>query len=607
LFLKGLWKKYPKGDRKMANRIAVGLVAIFAVSVVWAGTYGGGDGSNINPYKISTPADWQELMNTPADWALNFLLIDDIDLSGITVTPIAPDINTGIEWFQGTAFMGIFDGNNHVIHNVNINLPINDYVGLFGYVGSSGQIKNLGMENSYIIGEDLVGGLVGMNELGNINLCYINGFVRGGYASSAGGLIGASNGTVFKCYASCTVNGTHYVGGLVGQNIGSVMSCYATGDISGESYVGGLVGLNGYDGYVSNSYSTSTVTGRNNAIGGLIGKNTHGIVSECYAIGSVSGAISGSGMDAGGLIGWNGYEGTVTSCYALGSVSGFRYVGGFVGENYDGKIIRCYSTGKPMGTSYVGGLCGRKTSGIGDTGNFWDTQTSQTTISAMGTGKTTVQMKTLTTYTATPALWDFVGETANGVEDIWYIKPNEYPRLTGTGPIGVVGWEFVSQRRISRTVYEYVYKVELANSLAANCYNVTLELRGAPANWTIIDGTAGCPQIDGQGQAVTADTLTFRVDRSASSNGDLLHWLITYQQTPGGEVKTTNAVSGWPGAEADSSADLNGDGSVDGADLAILMESWLSNTNPDADIAPAGGDGVVNMLDLAEMMGQWRP
>jgi len=73
---------------------------------------------------------------------------------------------------------------------------------------------------------------------------------------------------------------------------------------------------------------------------------------------------------------------------------------------------------------------------VGDNGHyyctveqcFWDTQTSGRTWSAWGTGKTTAEMQIASTFL--DAGWDFVDETANGSEDIWWIlEGQDYPRL----------------------------------------------------------------------------------------------------------------------------------------------------------------------------------
>jgi hypothetical protein len=51
------------------------------------------------------------------------------------------------------------------------------------------------------------------------------------------------------------------------------------------------------------------------------------------------------------------------------------------------------------------------------------------TVSNAGQGKTTAQMRTANTFL--DAGWDFVGETANGTEDIWRISEGrDYPRLS---------------------------------------------------------------------------------------------------------------------------------------------------------------------------------
>ena len=59
---------------------------------------------------------------------------------------------------------------------------------------------------------------------------------------------------------------------------------------------------------------------------------------------------------------------------------------------------------------------------------LWDIETSGQATSAGGTGLTTAEMQTASTFLE--AGWDFVGETANGTEDIWWINEGkDYPRL----------------------------------------------------------------------------------------------------------------------------------------------------------------------------------
>jgi len=62
------------------------------------------------------------------------------------------------------------------------------------------------------------------------------------------------------------------------------------------------------------------------------------------------------------------------------------------------------------------------------TQSLWDTKTSGQTTSAGGTGKTTAEMQTAKTFLE--AGRDFVGETENGTEDMWWIlEGKDYPRL----------------------------------------------------------------------------------------------------------------------------------------------------------------------------------
>ena len=150
----------------------------------------------------------------------------------------------------------------------------------------------------------------------------------------------------------------------------------------------------------------------------------NGTVTQCYS----SCVVSGNDW-LGGLVGSNG--GIITQCYSTGAVSGNRRAGGLVGHN-SGYVIYCYSTGAISGSSSttIGGLIGHDYdySHQRVTLSFWDIHTSGQTTSAGGIGKTTAEMQTSGTFLE--AGWDFVDETANGTEDIWWIlEGQDYPRL----------------------------------------------------------------------------------------------------------------------------------------------------------------------------------
>ncbi|MBI3740472.1 MAG: hypothetical protein HY257_01785 [Chloroflexi bacterium] len=108
--------------------------------------------------------------------------------------------------------------------------------------------------------------------------------------------------------------------------------------------------------------------------------------------------------------------GTISNSYNTGAVTGTNNVGGVVGENNGGTITTSFNAGAVSGTTNVGGLVGIDDPGT-FTNNFWDTQTSGQSTSAGGTGKTTAQMKTQSTFTG----WDFT--------TIWKMNSDSYPCL----------------------------------------------------------------------------------------------------------------------------------------------------------------------------------
>jgi hypothetical protein len=216
--------------------------------------------------------------------------------------------------------------------------------------------------------------------------------VRGGCLSDLGlfGCVGPSGVVRHLHLLDVNVSGETYIGGLVGSNEGSILACSVTGNVTASSMAGGLVGEN--RGTLASSCATCTVLGSWMA-GGLVGQND-GSISCCYAMGTARGYF------AGGLIGKN--LGTVAQSYSASTARGNQYTGGLVGFNAaeHGSVIDC----------------------------FWDTKAWQQTPDDVGTGKTTAEMQAASTFL--DAGWDFVGETTNGTEDIWWIREGtDYPKL----------------------------------------------------------------------------------------------------------------------------------------------------------------------------------
>jgi len=162
------------------------------------------------------------------------------------------------------------------------------------------------------------------------------------------GLFGYNSGTISNVgLEDVDISGNRYMGGLVGYNFqGAITNSYVTGSVTGVDYLGGLVGEN--DGTITNCYATGSISGAYGMFyhtGGLVGTNWK-TISNSYATGSLNGAR----FDVGGLVGWN--QGTITNSYSTGSISCCGWcedVGGLVGLN-EGTITNSYynhHTGNP--------------------------------------------------------------------------------------------------------------------------------------------------------------------------------------------------------------------------------------------------------------------
>ena len=208
----------------------------------------GGQGSETNPYLIASVEDFllfADKANAGRYWAAGVYtrLEADLDLQGISLTPIGGNYDDGQGNYEDLYFEGNFDGNGHRIFNATLGQEGQGYIGLFGLVGTNGVISKLGVENVTAIGEYDVGGLVGSNS-GTIRFCYTTGQITG--FQSAGGLVGYSyDGTITSCYSRCSVSGTWSTGGLVGHSVDNLIAfCYSTGLVSSSYFKGGLIGYN---------------------------------------------------------------------------------------------------------------------------------------------------------------------------------------------------------------------------------------------------------------------------------------------------------------------------------------------------------------------------
>lgn len=307
------------------------------------------------------------------------------------------------------SFRGVYDGNNKIIYNLYINRGASavadnvyptdgeDNNGLFGYVENTSTynvfIKNLGLINPNVTGRRATGSLVGRVLLPLTTP--------------------ARSYTVYieRCYAiqqgegTATVTGFGATGGLVGANNSNAKQRVP---VIRLSYARVTVSATHPTNYTPNPNdrvgNTSVYNPYNIKYGGLVGCNENGVTQDSFARGNVSG-----GDRVGGLAGCT-IGGAIFRSYSTGTVTRNIEPGGSL-PNYEGGI---------------GGLVGRTSGslppGLGGTNAtgscencFWDTETSRIATSPGGTGKTTTQMKTQSTFTN----WDFtnIWNITSGIND----------------------------------------------------------------------------------------------------------------------------------------------------------------------------------------------
>ena len=226
----------------------------------------------------------------------------------ISWTPIADCMEDHITLYSGT-----FDGNNKTVSGLYFN-DNSTRIGLFGSSEADGNIKNVGVVDSYFKGNDFVGGVCGRND-GTITNCY-----------------NAGNLTVIESSAT--------IGGICGYNSGTVTNCYNTG--------------------------TVTATGQIASVGGVCGCSMAPI-SNCYNIGTVT--ATSSSTDISGICGYN--FGPVTNCYYLADTedeNGGKTAAQFASGEIAYLLSQGYSTGEGDNTvTYDGSIWGQALGGNGDT------------------------------------------------------------------------------------------------------------------------------------------------------------------------------------------------------------------------------------------------
>ena len=225
----------------------------------------------------------------------------------ISWTPIA-------DWMgnRTTQYSGTFDGNNKTVSGLYFNGD-STCIGLFGSSESDGNIKNVGVVDSYFKGNDHVGGVCG-NNAGTITNCYNAGNLTAIESSATiGGICGYNNGgTVTNCYNTGTVTATGSaasVGGVCGCSIELILNCYNIGTVTATGSDADISGICGYNfGPIKNCYylaDTEDENGGKTAAQFASGEIAY-LLSQGCTVGEGEDAVTYSGSVWGQALGGNG-------------------------------------------------------------------------------------------------------------------------------------------------------------------------------------------------------------------------------------------------------------------------------------------------------------
>ena len=184
-----------------------------------------------------------------AKWSANYVLGNDIDLSGVELTSIGN---------PGTAYTGKFSGDGHTISHINLKKG-NGYGSLFGYVKDS-KVMLLAVNGEIDLGNNDAGGICGNLSYGEIYGCSFIGTVKG---ATVGGICAhVGSGKISQCFFAGDLQGRNATAGICGMggNVGGINHCISIATIDITKNDGNLAGItNSRDYGVTNCYFNNDI------------------------------------------------------------------------------------------------------------------------------------------------------------------------------------------------------------------------------------------------------------------------------------------------------------------------------------------------------------
>lgn len=400
----------------MAGGILLGFLAVAGIVAgsqgsvtVYAAEELQGSGTAEDPYVITGSEDlWQfaEIVKASSDRNQCAKVADGVTEIDTTVRGEVTYLTWNPIGDSSVSYTGVFDGNGAEI-TIHVDRKINNNAGLFGILGSGGEIRNVttaGSSNGY----DNVGGICGQayRDAKIVNCNNKADITASG--NQAGGLIGCATSALIESDTSISntgaVTGTSNVGGFVGQSYGETKIIAHEGILNSGSVtatsggnVGGLIGyadsasIQADEDIINTGKISSMGSNTSRGAGGLIGYgNDTSIISRNGMLqnkGEVTAAITGVGGIGGHLTSYDNSNCQIQAAKGMintGSITGKNSVGGLAGEyaysapmtSTDGFIL---NRGAVEGNGdNVGGVIGRMAATLdsgkyGNTGNVTNT------------------------------------------------------------------------------------------------------------------------------------------------------------------------------------------------------------------------------------------
>ena len=211
-----------------------------------------GDGTEKNPFLVSTPQQLQHLNNgRHLQKGQYFLQTCDIDLRGYDSDGDPANgnwrpIGYTVYPYDSGYFTGHYDGNGHLVQNMSFHLTLEENTaGVFGAIQSS-TIENLGVVSGEILTDSDIGGVVGTAINSHIACCYADVNITGSTSDPMGGPVVSTlyDSTIENCCGRGNISSSVASGGIAGAFWGgtnTIRNCYSLATLQSTRFTGGIV------------------------------------------------------------------------------------------------------------------------------------------------------------------------------------------------------------------------------------------------------------------------------------------------------------------------------------------------------------------------------